>query len=499
MTQTATLVLFQVLSRTLKSLGNDGSWIINPSPEACAFAILALQNLSSLPFLGELTSRVKTAIITSRSHLRQVTKKTTNDVSNGGNSTTIAFDAYLKAALTDQFDDQNGNVRNNPKLDNENYKGLLKFTSFFSKLKCVQNIESWKIYGSIVEGFLFLPMLKSRRIDMFDRNGLKDDGYVEFITSTLTVANNLQPFKVNNEVLFELMVLTLRAYQIDEYVEHVIAKTFSSNTEVKKVICSLSKKNHSLTSLLCSDEDGENLDSMERTSSNPRKPQATGKTSPVGDPEKLSEIRAKLQAFSDSILSHPSVRSANPYDQNLLKTELRDYLLAHITQIEDSERYYRDGTLPYGSYHTWVRTTGQTHVFVTFSLAYLQCLIQADDSNHEVSDERRYLVHEIWMHLAKKVRMENDAPSLKRDRIERNLNSLDFPEFFDGKDDDSVHAKEQIARIISYEKRRCDMALQELESLVGESDRTLEVLKFYYFLTDVCGEVYALRDISAEA
>ncbi|KAH8597072.1 hypothetical protein B0O99DRAFT_617949 [Bisporella sp. PMI_857] len=266
-----------------------------------------------------------------------------------------------------------------------------------------------------------------------------------------------------------MMILTLRAYQIDEYVEHVIAKKFSKSLEDVKAI---------IHEILQDDIQENGRPSKRR----------------VLTRSEFSGVREKLRTLAERILLHPLVTSATRYEQSLLKSELRGYLLAHIAQIEDSEQYFTKEIVPNGSFHTWVRTTGSSHVFVTFSLAYLQCLVKPS-SNRPVTAEELYIIHDIWTHLAKKVRMENDRPSLQRDRKEKNLNSLDFPEF----PEDASVAKNQITNIILYEKRRCDMAFKELEEKIGNGHQVLDVLRFYYVLTDVCGDVYTLRDISTKA
>ncbi len=111
----------------------------------------------------------------------------------------------------------------------------------------------------------------------------------------------------------------------------------------------------------------------------------------------------------------------------------------------------------------------------------------------------KYVIQDIWLHLGKKTRMENDHPSLARDRKEQNLNSLDFPEFSSAQKRTAEQMKGELIRIILYEKKRCEMTLSILEGLTGASDPNLQLLRFYYFLTDVVGDVYAARDISTDA
>ena len=479
------LMLFQLLMQTLQRQNADGSWGVRLPRELSAYAILALTNLCSLPFLGDLKPRVQQAITRGREFIilsgknELIMESRLRKTSLPANIT----EAYLLAALQTKYPTHV--LSSSTGVINISEKGLKQYSFFFSKLKCTRNIEPWRIYGSVLEGYLFLPKLHSQRIDMFDRAEMKDDKYLDFIAMTLTCANNLKPYRVSADVLFDMMILTLRAYQIDEFVEHVVAKNFGDKLdEVENLIRDLFENEN--------ENDGVPVAELNGKST------SGSNTIHVNSKQDFLEIRDKLKAFADRILQHPSVTTAHAYDQKLLKSELQSYLLAHIAQIHDSTAYYARYRIPQNSYNTWVRSTGAAHVFVTFSLAYLQCLIKLDPST-TISAEERYIAQDIWLHLAKKVRMENDRPCLARDRKEQNLNSLDFPEFRTAGKEHVAASKEQITLVILYEKRRYRMALRELERVVGRSSRAVIMLRWYAFLTDVVGDVYALRDISVEA
>jgi len=105
------------------------------------------------------------------------------------------------------------------------------------------------------------------------------------------------------------------------------------------------------------------------------------------------------------------------------------------------------------------------------------------------------------MHLGNKARMENDRASVRRDRIEGNLNSLDFPEFWRWTDRDDIKAGiGQLTRIIEYEKKCCKLGFEALGALKKGNRKNLQIeaLQFYYFLVDIYNDVYTLKDISSE-
>ena len=103
--------------------------------------------------------------------------------------------------------------------------------------------------------------------------------------------------------------------------------------------------------------------------------------------------------------------------------------------------------------------------------------------------------------------MENDLGSVTRDRKEKNLNSVDFPEFRVADDRQGPKAadeKYQLSQIIEYERKCCKLALENLEQLgksgsSGRKEGAARPLKFYFFITDIYNDVYSMRDISCEA
>ncbi|KAL7951918.1 hypothetical protein V8C42DRAFT_339817 [Trichoderma barbatum] len=449
------LVLFQIWFQILQLQNEDGSWGI----EGCnpAYPIITLTRLRSMALLDELDSKVQAAISNGKSHINLC-----DDLFGAVEK------SYLLIATETSLTSSRWKLPSSAIPANIPEKKLTKFCAFFSQLPCAKGIEQWRLKAAMTEGFLFLPLLMQNRIAMFDREGMKEDEYLPFIAFTFTCANNLQPFHVCSNILLDMMVLTLRAYQLDEFVENVIGKHFGDSPEIIKA----------LIRGIFEDES------------------SIGEKFGKEDEATVLKVHTTLSAFRDSILLHPSVIASSEYDRNLLKNELREYLVAHITQLEDSRRFYEDKTVPFGSYNTWVRTSGATHVFVAFSLAYLHCLDPNCRSSIR-SAEISYVIQDVWLHLGKKVRMENDHPSLARDREEHNLNSLDFPEFGPDNAEGIDSARQALIRIIRYEKRRCGEALNALEELAGSSDPNLQMLRFYFFLTDVVGDVYAVRDISS--
>lgn len=485
------LVLFEALMQTLQKQNSNGSWGPKPSREITAYAIVALCHLSSLPFLPEeLSSQIKTAIGKGRSFITNPNNKVPEIeyvwIAKVTYSPINISKAYVLAGLKMAYPKYCLSSKLRDLLDIPQ-KGVHKYTRMYSNLPLLKGYPSWRVQGCVFEGYLLLQQLKLIRIDMFGRENVKKDEYFDFIAMTFACGNNLQSSFLRTNVLFDMMFMVLRVYQIDEYMEHIIGKRFSHATEhIKDIISKLFQ--------------GEITAGDHSDSKNPDSATDCSDVQQIQNDD-FSEVRIKLKAFVLSILNHQSITTSNTYDRNLLKHELRNCLLSHVIQLEDSQYYYaqkdstRDWEIPRGSYHAWAHSTASSHSCAPLSLAFLRCILQ--NESHRRSAEEQYLFQDIWMHLSNKARMENDRASLKRDRDEKNLNSLDFPEF---SEEANLDARKQISNILTYEKKCCQIALEELEKTTGKAKSTdVEALRFYYFLTDLYNDIYTLKDISSES
>jgi len=91
--------------------------------------------------------------------------------------------------------------------------------------------------------------------------------------------------------------------------------------------------------------------------------------------------------------------------------------------------------------------------------------------------------------------MINDYGSLSRDRKERNLNSMFFPEFQgEIKSDEELCA--ELMSLVNYERRVLEASLEELKSLCASSLQVYETVIFFNTVIEFYNQVYERRDIS---
>lgn len=149
------------------------------------------------------------------------------------------------------------------------------------------------------------------------------------------------------------------------------------------------------------------------------------------------EVHQILRRFVEHVLCHSAVQAASNYDKMCLRQELRLFLLAHIEQIENNTHMFSQDSQhnspafyqnPNRTFFDWVRNTSSNQTSCPYSCAFALCLLGNGHDFFRTSNEK-YLGQAAYRHLATLCRLYNDCGSLVRDRLEKNLNSLNFPNF----------------------------------------------------------------------
>ncbi|KAE9970957.1 hypothetical protein BLS_004670 [Venturia inaequalis] len=551
------VVLFQALVRCLKSQGTDGSW--GHSVEVTSYAVLTLANLASLPWLDAIADNVHQAIRLGRQYIQKHRDDSEAEylwiekVTYGSKS---LYKAYTLAALhvtapTHRFGDKVKALASIP------WKNVFKFAKFYSMLPIYSSTPEWLLRASLIEGYLFLPRLKQMRHALFPRDNMAEDKYFEYIPFTWTGANNRDGAFMNANFLFDMMVVSFLGYQVDEYMETVVGgKTFEHRLpEVQAVIDEIFAKLDACPSInettgfarleacekgtstientatdtvngdsniptTCKSRSDSLLDEespklaidteathlQNQTHTPPISPITTKTTAD----DQLTSITRVLSDFTHFIYHHPSVATASPQNRHRVKNELKIYLLAHLTQVHDNARFATqpipsDKTTtfetPTSSYYQWVRTTSADHTSCPHAFAFATCLLSSTQGSGTGEEcfktaQEKYVAEDLCRHLASMCRQYNDYGSLQRDRDDKNLNSVNFPEFVGGHD---RVLKDELFAIAEYEREGLGMAMGRLRDLVGrrkkEGRGVMRGVELFVDVTDVYGQIYVLRDI----
>lgn len=92
--------------------------------------------------------------------------------------------------------------------------------------------------------------------------------------------------------------------------------------------------------------------------------------------------------------------------------------------------------------------------------------------------------------------MHNDLGSVARDRLENNLNSLDFPEHHKTEETAQDQTlKDRLMWLSAYERKCLNLTLQDLKVIGGELQVRLMIL--FIYVTDMFGQMYLEKDIAS--
>lgn len=510
------IVLYQALIRTLQTQNPDGSWGDLKSGgshhEETAYSILLLASVSSITFVESHEMRLMDAIENGRRVLRsENSRQEFLWIEKVSYRSDVLAKSYRLAALktTVPLPHLGSKVESFFTIP---MKKVDKFTRFFSQLPLFANFAGWRLQAALIEGYLFHPLIRRIRLDIFPRKNMEEDKYFEYIPSTWTSSNNLDKTFVSPNFLYDMMVISFLNYQADEYMEAVVSKAVRHDLNpIKSIIerlLEIPESYHTAVSV-------NGIHTPKSDEGPDDKPVLTNGNRVNGmnhrsETEDLDDIRRVLKLFVSHVLDHPAVTKASSYDQTQLRNELRTFLFAHITQAEDNARLAAQEKsqasnisfqTPRGSFFEWVRTTSADHTSCPYSFAFVKCLLSSGSADHAdcfATVKEKHISQDVCRHLATRCRLLNDLGSLTRDREEQNLNSANFPEF--GAATSNQGLKDRILWLADYERDCMNMALERLQRLSQGSERQrriFQVIQMFCNITDLYGQIYIVKDIAS--
>ena len=462
------VILTQLLVKILMEQQEDGSWS-GRSCDITAYAVLTLTSLFPFPWADTLGSKISTAIERGRIFLDHVPFRWHEPsyiwIEKVAYCSPVLSQAYCLAALyaasSNKSIDWSVEVR--AMFQGGSPGTVEKMSHFFSGLPLFGQEPKWKLMASVTESFMFLPTLLEADLGVFPRNGDPNRKHVQYIPFTWIGCNNLR-IQVDSATIWDMMLVSLLIYQIDEFMETIVTAQPASSLEIIKAsITRLCKEEEPQSMSTTTGSHKRPSDSETEHSNNIYCPTTTAAivTPSSTTPNLLGQdIESTLSRFVKFFTSHPKATRSPPSVQISLRRDLCAFLLAHFTQLEDSRRltsqrcgqgYEESPTFspsnsnnsnptstrptttflsPATSYYTWVHTTSADHTSCPFVFTFYTCLIApAQGLECFPTTEQQYVAQDVARRLATMCRMYNDYGSVARDRTEGNLNSIDFPEF----------------------------------------------------------------------
>ena len=462
------VTLTQLLVKILMEQQEDDPWR-DCSCDITAYAVLTLTSLFLLPWTETLSSHIAIAIKRGRESLNRLpfcwNQPSHVWIGKTVYCSPVLSQSYCLAALyaADSSKFINWSVKVEAIFQGGSPGVVEKMSYFFSNLPLFCEKPQWKLTASVTESLMLLPALIEADLCVFPQCGDSNRKHVQYIPFTWIGCNNLRT-PVDSAILWDMMLVSILTYQIDEFMETIVTAQSLSNLEIIKASItrlyqkerprSMSTTTGSHKRPSDSDIEGSNQEHCPAATAAIVMPGNTIPTLPVQD------IESTLYRFVNYFTSHPKVTQSPASVQLNLRRELCASLLAHFTQLEDCRRlasqprrqgHEENPTLsttnisesnldstrtpttflsPASSYYTWVHTTSADNTSCPFSFTFYTCLIApAPGVECFTTVEQQYVAQDVARRLATMCRMYNDYGSVARDRAEGNLNSVDFPEF----------------------------------------------------------------------
>ncbi|KAF8130949.1 hypothetical protein K438DRAFT_1643310 [Mycena galopus ATCC 62051] len=481
----APIALFQILIRILQGQRSDGSW---GSCEETAYALISLTKLAALPFISIMHDAIQMAVHSGRDFLTLslTSKQDTGDEvclwidKINFRIPTISY-SYILAALHATVAPIPNSASVFGELDRLIHiptKRAQEFMHLSRQLPLLGDCKDWQLLAYAAEGFLYIPMLDEVRGIGFGRESERvEKGPYEYIPVSWTTANAMTKKYSSPRNCFVLMVISVLIYQVDEFFDFVIQEQGTA------VLPHLKRSLDKIFNVLTINQDIANFD--------------------CGDGP-YSDMVRYIHKYVSFIVNYPALQNASYYDKTHLEREIKAYLLALIQQTEDNSIYAAQTSLdtvirPASSYYKWVSTAGSEHG-ATLAVAAIFICILSPHVDTFPTPQLKFLAQDCITRLAVLGRIWNDWGSMKRDRAERNINGMNFPEFT-GMTEEEIKA--QMRRISDYERRCLAASLAELRKAAKETmgnaqgDQCVDSLELFFRGCEVFNCIYELKDISA--
>ena len=335
------------------------------------------------------------------------------------------------------------------------------------------------VQDAVLDSQSYLPRLEARIEAMMPSDGLsiqataKTQEYLSFIPATWIAVKKHLKVEVQDQVLFDMMVVSLLTYRVDEFMDGPVSKLLHqyprAMTDVRKIVDALCEPHVTHDPVV-------NLDALH----------------PAG--AELAKIAVALERFTTFVVLHPLVRKSSAWMQRYICQNLKSFLAAHLEQIEANWNY-RLG--PRQTLNSWLRGPSADSTSGPYAFAFFIAMIGGSEAKLFQGATTKYLLEAVARHLSMKCRICNDCGSLQRDREECELNALDFPEFADPHfktSCDSSEAKRHLLELASYEQECLDHAMDRLEKEVDSE--VMAQIKLFARVTELYNQIYLRRDLS---
>ncbi|RMZ72785.1 gibberellin cluster-kaurensynthase [Pyrenophora seminiperda CCB06] len=447
------IATFQACFRTLLEQHRNGSW--EDSPEQTAYAVLILREARCLSFFAEFADRLQYAIDAGVDYLKRHNTAPLIPYWTSKTRYSVKFvaEAYIlsakRASLPSPSAGTVGHTLNHSAQISKTQKffPLMKLTAHFSSM------PDWKLQAALTESALFLPLLRTRRLEVFPRDKLRvsKDAYFDMLPFLWVGCAYRLGLNVPTTFIWDMLFMTLINIQVDEFMEDVATRMFENDTDTLHRL--IDQATNEALEKGYADFPTQAWDTCERAQD--------------------GEVYIPIVKFAHYILAHPPILLASPHDRRGLIYEFRQFLHTQTQQMSDNAAFRAQQVSQAAqifststSYFNWVRTTASDHVSTPLNVFWVRCWTSgvlhhgAEAFPTPVQD---YLASALARHLATTNRMYNDLSSMARDTAEGNLNSVHFVEFNKTPSASVASQRAALASLAAYEHGCVENTLDRLE------------------------------------
>ncbi|KAL8897928.1 MAG: hypothetical protein Q9207_006959 [Kuettlingeria erythrocarpa] len=546
----------RLLSQTVLAQRDDGSWA--DSLEITAYSILTIAHCLSLPWTVDLRVWLNDSISRGRQYLHSAYGSTEKHdflwVEKVSYRSSLLHATYCSAALNIKITehDWSSAIVECFSLQSGVRKQMGKLVS---SLPLFQESPLPSLDLVFIEAGLVAKRLRKSRDALFSRDDIPmtADKYVDFIPMIWVACNHKSGHILSANTVWEMVLLSLFNFQVDEYMESVVSRI--PELELPVLLSSLKTKCYwgstPAADAMTSDRDATGMAKKRKLNGEIAITVQKGRSVHNA----VAQALEALSRFIEHVTQHRSVLQSPPSLQREIAREVYNFLVAHITHNQDNvllAKSKASGTensvrsvKNERTYIDWVRTTASDDTSCPFSFLFFTTLISERGRNCFEGARAGYLSRSLCRHLATMCRQYNDYGSAKRDAEEYNLNSLDFPEFqsstsqvdarfetngsgpatngihsppvnsTDGdgnsaattttmkRDERESHtskanttsAKDDLMAIAEFERAGVTLALSSLTPLSPPA--IIHKLRVFIDVTDMFGQIYVQRDIAS--
>ncbi|KAL5690264.1 hypothetical protein EMGR_007937 [Emarellia grisea] len=478
------LTLFQSLIRTLHTQNRDGSWGCSNSAEETAYAILILKSAACFSFTELIAACVKTAISKGLEFILARSQRSPTDDQLWLDKTLYAIptvsDSYIMAAV--QAEETIQKLAEIPyKLVDMSTIMVNKMTNYFSQLPSQMQTPKWVIQASAIEAILLSEKLKA--LDVFSTGRPLGEKYIKIAACFWTLASNSTPgCLLSTRTIYSMAELSIGLFQEDDLMERSLASLPDTAipiiTDYIDKLCHATNlcKDHSLHQCL----DGDNTPGM--------------------DEEALTMVKViqqNIERWFRFVLGEDFTRNASSSDRLDLEQEVKLATLAATQRARENRALSNSSgnshtehvTLRSGqNFYTWLHTSAVHDVKSAVVSKALICTI-GNGNDVFVTAKEKYLAERLWGQMSVEGRLWNDVGSIERDRLTKNLNSVNFPEFSSPQSLNSDgDVRTQLIQLAEYEHKHTLSCLNDLTQILENSGR--QTISLYLQMYHRCCIIY---------